>query len=577
MLPVFCTSRSDRRPLRIGLLLDRESLSGAFAAVVNDIKSSDFATIDLLVLHKNPEAAAVAQARATLSKIYRRLANPSSRRLLLFDLYQGIDRKFAPEDDPLAEVDCRDRFQGIERIEVEPIKKGFVHRFPPEIVEEIRKKDLDVLLRFGFNILRGNILQAARYGVWSYHHGDNDYYRGGPAHFWELVEGSPTSGVILQVLTEELDGGLVLCKGLYPTEPTLFLSQNRKAPFWGAASFVIWKLNELHQLGWDEVKARALPPTPYRGKKKIYRSPTNLEMLSWLAPIIPRKLLKRASRRDLQWHWRLALRNDSATSLIEQEGPESLQAFRWIESPRGHSWADPWLLMQQDQIWLFFEDFRYCDNRGVISCAEVNPDGSLGPVQTALDTGTHLSYPAVFEHEGQVYMVPECSHTKAVPLFRATRFPNQWTFEGNLLEGQSLVDTTLLYEGGMWWMFTTELEPTGCAVTLLLLYAESLAGPWAYHPANPISKDVRYARNAGRIFRSSNRLFRMSQDCARCYGYSFTANEILTLSCTEYQEKAFKTIEPSWSPGLIGTHSYARAGLIEAIDGYVIDVRSRFT
>jgi hypothetical protein len=42
--------------------------------------------------------------------------------------------------------------------------------------------------------------------VWSYHHGDNEFYRGGPPHFWELYEKAPLSGVILQVLTEELDG-----------------------------------------------------------------------------------------------------------------------------------------------------------------------------------------------------------------------------------------------------------------------------------------------------------------------------------------------------------------------------------
>ena len=171
-------------------------------------------------------------------------------------------------------------------MEVEPIGKKFIHRCPPEAIGQIRAKDLDVFLRFGFNILSGDILTVARYGVWSYHHGDNDFHRGGPPHFWELTEKSPLSGVILQVLTEELDGGLVLCKSLFNTEQTTSVSVNRYTPYWGSTDLVIRKLNELHQHGWDYVKQKAVPAEPYKGKKKIYRTPTNVEMARWLAPAL---------------------------------------------------------------------------------------------------------------------------------------------------------------------------------------------------------------------------------------------------------------------------------------------------
>ena len=151
---------------------------------------------------------------------------------------------------------------------MKPIVKGFVHRFPPEVVEEVRRRDLDVILRFGFNILRGDILSACRYGIWSYHHGDNEFYRGGPAHLWEMVEGQPLSGVILQVLSEDLDAGFVLCKALFPTRSYVSLARNRFGPYWGTVHFVIWKLFELHRYGWDFLKSRAVPPAPYRGKEK---------------------------------------------------------------------------------------------------------------------------------------------------------------------------------------------------------------------------------------------------------------------------------------------------------------------
>src|SRR5205807_8550436 len=141
--------------------------------------------------------------------------------------YLRLDERMRPAHHPLSRVDCSSALATVPSMEVEPIGKKFVQRFPAEAIEQIRAHDLDVLIRFGFNILHGDILQAARYGVWSYHHGDNEFYRGGPAHFWELREGSPLSGAILQVLTEELDGGLVLCKSLFATEPTLSVSRNR--------------------------------------------------------------------------------------------------------------------------------------------------------------------------------------------------------------------------------------------------------------------------------------------------------------------------------------------------------------
>jgi len=85
-----------------------------------------------------------------------------------------------------------------------------VRYFNAEDVATINKKDLDFILRFGFNIIRGEILNAARYGVWSFHHDDERKYRGSPPGFWELYYRDPVTGSILQRLTDRLDGGIVL-------------------------------------------------------------------------------------------------------------------------------------------------------------------------------------------------------------------------------------------------------------------------------------------------------------------------------------------------------------------------------
>src|SRR5439155_8345358 len=74
----------------------------------------------------------------------------------------------------------------------------------------IQAHNIDVFIRLGFRILRGEILRSARYGVWSYHHGDNRVNRGGPAGYWEVMESALECGAVLQILTEDLDGGTVL-------------------------------------------------------------------------------------------------------------------------------------------------------------------------------------------------------------------------------------------------------------------------------------------------------------------------------------------------------------------------------
>jgi hypothetical protein len=100
-----------------------------------------------------------------------------------------------------------------------------------------------------------------------------------------------------------------------------------------------------------------------------------------------------------------------------------------------------------------------------------------------------------------------------------------------------------------------------------LFYADRLDGRWHYHPANPVSSDARRARPAGSLFYRDGRLFRPAQDCSVRYGYAIVLNEVLKLSKTEYQERAAETIQPSWRPGLLGTHTINANERYEVIDG----------
>ena len=560
--------------LRVGVLLDGEVLPRHFAAVLEDIRASDFAELALAVLNLEERPAAPAGRPSRARAIWRRLTDEGLRSRLAYDLYERLDARRRPADDPEEPVDCASLLAGVDRVVVQPIRKGFVHRFPEDALEQIRAANLDVLLRFGFNIVRGGILEAARHGVWSYHHGDNDRFRGGPPEFWEVVEGAETSGVLLQRLSDELDGGFVLCKSTFATADSLLVSANRELPYWGGVHFVIRKLRELHAQGWDSVRARAVPPEPYIGKRRIYRRPTNAEMAGWLAPRVALKAARRPFRAPSFVHWRIALRTGAVLTLDRPEAQPTMDGFRLLEPPQGHYWADPALVEHAGRTWLFFEDFIYAERRGVVGVAEVFPDGTLGPHETCLDTGRHLSYPHVFQHGGEHFMIPESGADHEVVLYRSTDFPRGWKRERVLQRGLFAVDTTALEHEGRWWFFATVGERPGGEVELLLFSADSLTGEWAFHPANPICSDVLRSRGAGAILTDGGRLVRPSQGCAPVYGHSLLFNEITRLDPRGYAERTVRTIRPTWAPELIGTHTYNRAGRHEVVDACdLIDAR----
>lgn len=95
------------------------------------------------------------------------------------------------------------------RVRTYPSKtEGLWNQLPSDIVEHISETS-DVVFRRGFGLIQGDILSATQYGVLSYHHGNPRAYRGGPAGFWEFMYDEQQIGVMVQMLQNELDSGIV--------------------------------------------------------------------------------------------------------------------------------------------------------------------------------------------------------------------------------------------------------------------------------------------------------------------------------------------------------------------------------
>ncbi|MFC7071763.1 formyltransferase family protein [Halovenus rubra] len=109
------------------------------------------------------------------------------------------------EQTPVEEVSC---FQDAEIKRVQPIRDGNWNELPPEIVSQVEDR-CDVAVRYGFGLLRGDILSAPEWGVLSFHPADIRRYRGlGPPQAY--LDGRETIGVTLQRLTDEVDAGEII-------------------------------------------------------------------------------------------------------------------------------------------------------------------------------------------------------------------------------------------------------------------------------------------------------------------------------------------------------------------------------
>jgi hypothetical protein len=199
--------------------------------------------------------------------------------------------------------------------------------------------------------------------------------------------------------------------------------------------------------------------------------------------------------------------------------------------------ADPFILRADGAWHMFFEAMSRAENLGRIALA-TSGDGYRWEYRgVVLRESFHLSYPHVFEWQGEHYMTPEACQSGALRLYRARRFPDRWEWVGNLLEGGIFVDPSPFPYDGRWWMFV-ETSAQQKNDTLRLYLAERPEGPWREHPASPVvAGDPRAARPAGRVVVDGRRVIRFAQDCGEVYGRSVRAYELTRLTTAECEER----------------------------------------
>lgn len=401
----------------------------------------------------------------------------------------------------------------------------------------------------------------ARLGVWWFVWGEP---ASDPAGFWEVLGGQSTSSV---VLWQDQAGVRRSVRARIETDRRS-PRRNRNALAWAARSLLLRELRQAardHRDGTSPVASdesvRETPP-PGRG------SP-----LAWLLAAHGWRFLRDRARHA--WgdpRWSVYFRRDGG----EWSFPQRFDGFERIPNPRHGYLADPFCVVRDGEHWVFCEELAGESGRGVISAVRIDPRGRPGRLRRVLDTGHHLSFPFLFRHQEEDFMLTECFARGTLPLFRCVRWPCEWEQVGSLLDGAGAVDPALVEIDGRWWLFVCQPSAQGLAPwsELHLYYSDAPTGPWEPHRGNPVKIDVASSRPAGALFRGEDgALFRPGQDCSKRYGYAVRLHRVEEISPTAYRERRVASLLPPADRGILATHTINRCDGMTVIDGLAASSR----
>ena len=536
-MEVFEMQAENKRKLRIGLLLDSLSVPAWIYFMLENIKKSNFAEINLVILNKNEKT---------------RIITPN-----FFEKFEN--KRFVPTPISFEMKNAEELVANIPTLNVSAINTELQNSFSSKDVENVASYNLDVLIQLGFGILTGQILQTPKFGVWAFYHGKNNFCNSFTG-FWEIIEKNPVTDSTLRKLETNTENKVLASS--YTATDVLSVNRTRNRIYWKNPLLLTRTLKQLYEIGTASFFLQ-LKNTKNQFLDNTTLNPTTGDFRKIMMEVFKRNTKTKYYNKVFFDQWILMFKFSDVFS-------NEYSKFQKIIPTKDRFWADPHIVYRDNQYYIFMEEFLNSKNKSYISLFSINNDGSYTKPEKILERPYSLSYPFVFQHDAEFFMIPESNANRTIELYRCTEFPKKWKFEKNIMENISAVDATLFFHKNTYWLFVgiAENESISTSDELFLFYSESpLNDNWTPHPQNPIVSDVRRARSAGKIFEHDGKIYRPAQDCSHGYGYKVTINQIVTLSKTEYQEKEFHIIDPTCDSKLTGIHTFNHEEKLTMLDG----------
>lgn len=469
----------------------------------------------------------------------------------------------SPETPTLAAMIARSGLRIVSRLEyaiVAPMTglRGFFRTVPVHALglparaataETIRELGIDILVDgTAAHVLDYATVQAARHGILVPESGATE--EAGPAGFHEVRRRDASTGYAIRRFTDAAAPGVTVSRGSVNT-----------APLWTRTMVDVTRklAARLHDLLERCGRDGSLHPVDDSPSEQSRRqdagrraaAPGLAHQASYLARTLTHGT-ERVVRRALGARWRWGV----AYQFTDDWRNASLGRSRIIPNPANRFYADPFVVRRAGRVVCYVEDFDYRQGRAGISAIELRPDGHqlLGPV---LEEPFHLSYPFLFEADGELYMCPETAEAREVRLYRCTDFPCSWTLHAVLMRNIAAVDASILYHGGRWWMLVN-VDSAGISDYRSELHVFSAdrfdSDSWEPHPRNPVISDSAQARNGGLILQDDG-IFRVFQVHGfDVYGQSMGVAQV-SVDADHYDETVVARFAPDFFSGIHGTHT----------------------
>jgi hypothetical protein len=241
--------------------------------------------------------------------------------------------------------------------------------------------------------------------------------------------------------------------------------------------------------------------------------------------------------------WSVALAYGTPEEVLEN-GINQLQ-FKWIPiDDHARFLADPFIIRKSNgEVILFCEDFHYMEQYGKITAFLLNDQFEVMKTNVILDTGSHLSYPAVYHFEGKYFLIPESGMANELVAYELNLELLSIVSSQVIHNGEPLLDATILSKDNGYWLFATK-RGVGSNCELYLYHSTKWQGPYQQVGTNPVANNLSGSRPAGHFFEVNGKVYRPTQNSREYYGKSIIIKELQKLSKIEFKEKFTIELNP---------------------------------
>ncbi len=455
--------------------------------------------------------------------------------------------------------------RGLEELLKNDYKDCFVKYIKDSSSEYLSLLGIDLLIDLQHLTLHKIGLKGISFVLWQVHFFDSTIDKRGPIGFWEVLKRQEGIGAFLyQNDSSDASSGIKIAESYF--NRAWSMSETKRIVQEGSVSMVVKALDEWYEGGEQFKNAHKyyLPKNSFPNLREII-----LYSYKFYSRVFEKILEKLKNRffgiRPEKW------------SIFFGDGDFqncSLKELKPYTMPGDEFWADPFLFRYQGIKYVFFENYSYHSKKGKISCGQVE-DGKLVNVHDVLIKDYHLSFPFIFEENGEVYIMPESCENKRLEIYKATDFPTSWELCTTAFEGELVADPVFhTDEKNQKWLFINKQKdqssPMNSELHIYKIDSYELRNLQP-HNQNPVIIDARIARNGGKIIRSENKFYRPSQrNVEGIYGRALNINLIKKLNMYEYEEQVVRIYYPNFTKNLMAMHHLHQTNF-----GFVIDAAYR--